>query len=119
MSEETGTSAAPAKGTKNLIEVVDLALGLLEAGTGAMKDGKLGIDDLLQLKSLVTVVGPAIGDVGEVPGELADLTTEEAAEVVGHVMLKLAIDDAKARAVVAASLKLAVAGYELFKAVKS
>lgn len=105
------------KGTKNTKEVLALVLAGLRVGVAAMKDGKLSFDDLIELKELIPVVGPAISDIGEVPSEIGDLSTEEAADCVAYVMAELAIDDAKAKAVVTAGLKVAVAGYELYKAV--
>lgn len=108
-----------AKGTKELKELVDLALTGVEVGVKASADGKVDVQDLGLLLTLVPTVGPAIDGIGEIPGELADLSTEEAAELVAHVMAKLAVDDAKAREVIEKALKAAAAVYALVKAIKA
>lgn len=107
------------KGTKELKELLDLALTGVEIAVDAGKDGHVGVEDLGLLLKLAPVVQPAIEGVGEIPAELADLSTEEAADVVAHVMAKLAIDHAKARLVIEKALKALVANYELIKAVKA
>lgn len=107
------------KGTKELKELLDLALAGVEVGVKISADKKVDITDLGHLLILVPKVEPAFAGVGEVPSELADLSTEEAAEVVTHVMAKLMIEDAKAKLVVEKALKALVANYELVKAVKA
>lgn len=107
------------KGTKELKELLDLALTGVEVGVAAQKDGHIGVEDLGLLLKLVPTIQPALDGIGEIPAELADLSTEEAADVVAHVMAKLVIDDAKARLVIEKALKAIVANYELIKAVKA
>ena len=98
---------------------MDLALAGVSVGVSASKDGKIGVEDFGYLMALVPVVGPAIEGIDKVPAELADLDESEAAEVIAHVMGKLAVDDAKAIAIIGKSLKAIAAVYELVKAVKS
>lgn len=107
------------KSVKELQEMLDLALMGVEVGVKASADGKVDLSDLALLIPLVGAVSPAIDGVGEIPGELADLSAEEAGELVAHVMAKLAVEDAHAREVAEKGLKAAVAVYELVKAVKS
>jgi hypothetical protein len=106
------------KGTKNLVEVVDLGLGILDVAVQAKKnDGKYGPEDLALVLQLLPLVSPAVADISEVPAELADLSAEEAADLVAHIMAKFAVDDAKAKAILEKSLKAAYAVYALVKEV--
>ncbi len=107
------------KGTKELTEAVDLVLSAVEVIASAEKDGKIGFEDAALLIGLVPHLSPAIAGAGEIPAELADLSAEEAAALVVHVMAKLAIEDAKARAVIEKSLKVLAAGIDLVKAIQA
>lgn len=103
---------------KNTKEALDLVLALYKAGDGALADGKLGFDDLAQLMAVVPKIGPAVADMGKIPQEFADLDSAEAAELVAHVAAGLALQDEKAKDVLDAALKVLVAGYGLFVAIK-
>lgn len=105
--------------TDALKNLLNLVLEGISVGVEANKDGKIGWSDLALLGKLVDDVGPAISTLGEIPTELSQLDSADAAELVSHVMLKLMIDDVKARAVIEKSLKLAVAGYDLVKAIQA
>lgn len=105
-------------GTKNLTEVVDLALAGVDTFVKAKADGKIDAADLGLLLSLIPAVGPAIDGIGEIPAEIKDLDVAEAQALVAHVMAKLTITDDKAIAVINASLKMLVAGLELAKALQ-
>ena len=59
---------------------------------------------------------PAIEGVKEIPAELKDMSTAEAAAVVAEVGAKLAIDNEKAKAVVDNSLKTLLAVKDLIDA---
>jgi hypothetical protein len=106
-------------GIKELKELVELPLGLVSAWHDAKADGKVGYEDAALLFKLFPVVGPALDGVSGVPSELADLSSEEAGELVVHVMGKLAIDDPKARALAEKSLKVLAAAYDLYKAFRA
>lgn len=107
------------KDTKNLTEVVDLVLGVVDVVGKAEADGKIGFEDAVLLVQLIPLISPAIADIGELPSELADLHADEAAALVAHVMAKLSIEDAKARAVIEKSFGVLIAGFELVQAIKS
>lgn len=106
-------------GTKEVKELLDLALTGVDVGVKASADGKIDAADLALLLQLVPTVGPAIDGIGEIPAELADLDAAEAADVVAHVMAKLSIADAHARAVTEAALKAIAANYELVQAIRA
>lgn len=106
------------KSVKELKECLDLVLAGLEIGVKASADGKVDAQDLGHLLMLVPTIGPAMEGIGEIPAELADLSEAEAAELIAHVMAKLAVEDEKARLVIGKGLKVLVAGYDLVKAIK-
>lgn len=105
-------------GVESLKAVVDLGLALVEAGVKIAADGKIAIDDLGAVLAVIPAIPPVVALAPSLPAEAADLDQEEGAELVVHVMTKLAIDDAKARDVIAASLKVVVAAVGLVKAIK-
>ena len=107
------------QGVGGLKAVLDLALAGVEAGLDISKDGKIGVEDAAALLKLIPAVGPAVAAFPQVPAEISDLDAQEAADLVAHVMAKLAVDDVKAKEVIVASLKLLVAGHGLYKAVKA
>lgn len=105
------------KSIKELKELLDLMLTGVEVGVDITKDGKLDLNDLQHVMKLIPVVGPAVQNIGDIPAELGDLSSEEGTEIVVHVMTKLAVDDAKAKIIIEKSLKAALAVYELVKAI--
>lgn len=106
-------------GTKELKEVVDLGLGVVDVLHAAKADGKVGLEDIGLLLQLIPVVGPAVQGIDQIPAELADMDVQEASDLVAHVMAKLLIDDVKAKEVVVAALGLGVSALKLYKAVKA
>lgn len=107
---------APALGTNNLVVLIDALLDTGAAVKAVLADKKVGLDDLAVLVALMPKVGPAVSAAEEALKELKDLTAEEAAPLVSHVMAKLAVEDVKARAIVEASLSMGVAALKLIKA---
>lgn len=105
-------------GIQALKAVVDLGLACVEAGVKVAGDGKLTLEDVGAIVAVLPAVLPVVTTAGTLPAELSDLSEEEAAELATHVMLKLAVDDAKARAVISSSLKVAAAVVGLVKAIR-
>lgn len=110
-------------GVKELTEVVDLALGLADLGIGVAKDKKVDVKDLGLLLSkapgLIRDAVSAAEGIDKVPAELSDLSAEEASQLAAHVVVRLSVDDAKAKLIVEKALHAAVASYELGKAILS
>lgn len=100
-------------------ELVDLVLTVHKIGKDSLADGQFNLTDFARLAELFPVVGPGLNQIDQVPAELADMDAAEATELVTHVMTKLVVDDPKARQIVEASLKVAIAGYNLYLAVKA
>lgn len=105
------------QGITELKEVVDFAIDAMGAVKEIAADGKLGLSDIGAVIKLAKMASPAIQGIDKVPAELKDLSPEEATQLVAHVVAKLAVDDARATKIAEASLKLAIAGYELAKAI--
>lgn len=106
-------------GTKELKDLLDFALVGVEAGVKMAADGKFDMADLVQVWPVVQAAPAAFAGIDQLPAELKDLDSAEAAELVAHIVAKLAVDDAKAVAIVDASLKILVAGHGLFLAIKA
>lgn len=116
-TEEKAAAPAPEVGTKELTEAVDLLLDTGLALKSALADGKVGLEDAVLLMRLVPKVGPALEGIGKIPAELKDLSAEEAEALAAHVMAKLTVENKKARDLIEASLKLAVAAVSLVRAI--
>lgn len=106
-------------GTTELKAVLALVVDTVNVGVQALKDGKVSLSDLPLLVNLVPELVPAVSGLSKVPAELKDLTEDEAIDVTTFVMGKLAVDSAKAQAVVAASLKLLVGVVGVVEALKA
>lgn len=105
--------------TKELTELLNLLCDTVNVAVKASEDGKVDLADLPLLFNIIPEVGPAFQGVDKIPAELADLTTEEASELVTHVAARLLVTDAHAKAVIDAALKAAVANYNLYAAIKN
>lgn len=91
----------------NLVEVVNLVCDGVNVGLKLEEPGhKISWADLSLIGTVLPDLLPAIKDIGQVPSELAAMTPEDAAVVVGAVAAKLAITDEHAKAVVGAVLQL-------------
>jgi len=105
------------KGVKELLDVVDCGVALVNCGLLVAKDKKVSLDDLPHVFAVIPKLVPAIEGVKEIGDELKDLDSAEAAEVVTHVATSLAVENEKAKAVIAASLKSVLAVKDLVEAV--
>jgi len=105
------------KGVKELLDVVDCGIALVNCGLLVSKDKKISLDDLPHVLAVVPKLVPAIEGVKEIPAELKDIDSAEAAQVVAHVASTLAVESEKAKAVIGASLKSVIAVKELVEAV--
>lgn len=98
---------------KNTKEMLDLVLGGVSVVVLAKADGKIDLNDAVLLIGLFPKVKPALDDMKMIPKELDDLDTVEAAELITHVMSRLAITDVHARMVIDKSLRFVIATYDL------
>lgn len=107
-------------GIEELKQVVGAVVDVVDLGVAVGKDG-IGKEDVVTLfaamPKLISSIGAGIEGAGKIPAELQDLSVEEAAELAAFVIAKLAVDDAKAKLIVEKSLKVAVAGFDLAKAI--
>lgn len=103
---------------KELKELINLVLVGIDAGKSVMADGKIGVDDLSALLMLAPALQPALEGIGDIPQELKDMKEEDVAELAAYVMGRLAVDNDKAKEVVAAAIKVILAVYAIIKAVQ-
>jgi len=111
-------------GIENLKKAVDLGIELEKITSHIIKNGK---DWMLDFKDLFEHVPVLVADVKaidftQVPVEFKDIDAAEGLELVAYVTSKLVVDDAKAQAIITASLKLVtdiiVDGVALSNAIK-
>lgn len=100
-------------------EALSLALGIVKGAEAVMADKKVDLNDLNEVLKLVPLVSPAFDKIDQVPKEMGDLTAEESAELVAHVMTNLAITDAKAKIYINYGLKMVHKAYLIFVDVKA
>lgn len=108
-SEPVAAPVVASAGVKELKEVVDLVLEVGAVVKSALADGKVGLEDATLVFRVVPKIGPALEGIKGIPAELKDLSVEEASELATHIMAKLAVDDARAREIIEAALKVGVA----------
>jgi hypothetical protein len=73
--------------------------------------------DISAILALLPVVTPVVSKAQDIPKEFLDLSEEESAALVSHVMSSLAVEKQKAREIVKYSLKFAFNGYHLGMAI--
>lgn len=117
MPETNAPEVVAPVGTKEVKDVLDLALAIGTVIKQVMADGKVGLDDVSAFLTLIPAIGPAVEKIDQLPAEFKDLTEAEALDLVAHVMAKLAVDDAKARGIIQASLNVAAASVGLVRAI--
>lgn len=103
---------------KNLKEVVDFGFAVTNTGLALYKDGKWHPENLGKALEIIPTVQPAFEDMDEVPAELADLDSNEVAELTSHILAK-GVLPAKASQVLDKSLRVAVAAWELVQTIRS
>lgn len=109
----------PSANVKETVELVDGLLGLIDLATKAQSDGKIDIMDLPLLLGVIPLISPAVAGVKEIPAEIGHISSEDAQAVVAHVMAKLAIENAKAVAVINEALATGIQVSKLVKAIKA
>ena len=106
-------------GVEELTDVVKFAIDLANGLIYAYADGKLTIADLSHLLSPMMSLPAALTGVGNVGAEIKDLTEEEVGELLEMIKEDLQVTDEKAKAIIAVSIKLIMAIYELVNTVKA
>lgn len=97
----------PVKETKELLRPIYSLIGAL-AAAGA--DGKISLADVGLFIPVITQLGPAVENVGQVPAELADLTEAEQKELLADAAVYLPTATApELSAKVTAALQVALA----------
>lgn len=114
-------------GIDNLKKVIDLGIELEKVGVHVAQNGKDWAKDMKDLfdhvPSLFFQVQALVAGGSQIPLELKDLDSSEAAELFAYVSEKLTVDGEKAQRIVGASIKLVgdmvVDGMNLFKAIQA
>ena len=111
--------AAPAapQSYKSLEDLVGLLSGIAAAVIAAPKP--LTVADLSQLLPLLPQMETVVGELGDIPAELKAMTYGEGTALVAIIASKLSVADAKAVAIINASLQLVQAGMALAAAIKA
>lgn len=98
-------------GIENLKKVIDLGIELEALTVHFVKNGKDWAKDVgdmfAHVPSLVMEVQAVVAGGAQIPLEIKDLDGQEAIELLAYVSTKLAVDNVKAQAIIAASLQLA------------
>lgn len=105
------------EGTKSVLLLVITGVNTIKS---AKADGKIDLNDLGLVLSLIPKIQPAIDGIGEVKTEISDLSMEELAELSTFVMVELKITDgSKASEIIGHSLKLIGNIVSLVKSIKA
>jgi len=104
-------------GIKETTEMLDLVVDLVSVIAEAKKNnGKIDIADLPLLFKLIPDLSPAFDGIGLIGKEFKDLSVEEAAALVAHVVARLNVTEEVAKEKLEASFGWLVATYKLVKA---
>lgn len=106
-------------GVSETQEMLDLAVGMANAGIAIADDGKVDMNDLAHVMALLPKIQPAISGASKIPAELGDLDESEAKQLISHVMSNLQVDEAKALNIVDKALKAAAASFSLVQAIRA
>ena len=115
MSGQPVVPAAPS--FKSLEDLVGLVSKMASAIIAAPKP--LSVSDLTVLLPLFPQIEQVLGELGDIPTELGEMNYAEGSALVAIVAANLSVADAKAIAVINASLQLISSGIALVKAVKA
>ncbi len=102
---------------KELIAVVDLLTDAVKDGVQIAEGGGFSVVNLAKFSNLLPELLPAVQGLGMVPAEIKALTFKDDEAIVLHVVERLAITNAKALAIVNASLALAADIVSLIQAI--
>ena len=100
------------KGIQNLKELADFGAELTAAIVRAKADGKVNLKDLGEFLPVARAILPAVKDIGEVPGEFADLDQAERDELSSYFADKFNIPNDKVEAVVEKWFRVALDRYD-------
>lgn len=92
-------------GIQETKEALKLVFAGFKVAQDANADGKVDLNDLGHVIQLVPLVGPAFGNIGQVPKEFADLSTEEGAELIAFTAAELNLTSPKAKIFLVYGLK--------------
>jgi len=112
-------------GIENLKKAVDLGIDLEKITSHIVKNKTDWMQDFKDLFEHVPIIVAEVKamDITQVPLEFKDIDAAEGLELIGYVASKLVVDNAKAQAIINASLKLVtdiiVDGVALSNAIKS
>lgn len=80
-------------GIQETKDVLDFMCSLGNAAGSVLEDGQVGLGDWLKVMEPLKKAGPAWKDAAMIPGELAELSAAEMAELVAYAQDKLSLPD--------------------------
>ncbi len=105
------------QGIKELEDVMKLAIGMANAGVKIGEDGKVDLNDLGTAMGVLPLFPAAIDGIDKLPAEVSDLDSAEGLALLALVEADLMLPPGKAKPIVMASVKLALALSELIAAI--
>lgn len=106
------------KSVKELKDVVVLLAQIANSSVSALKDGKVGVEDLSLFLKLIPLLPAAVDGAAQIPAELKDVDAAEVKELADAVVANLALDNEKAALVVSKSLGVVIALADLALSLK-
>lgn len=101
---------------KSLEDLVSLMAGVASAVIAAPKP--LTLSSLSELLPLLPQIELVVSELGDLPKEIGEMSFSEGTNLVGIIAAKLSVADAKAVAIINASLQLVAASMSLVSAIK-
>lgn len=96
-------------------DILKFASELLKSGEAALEDGKVGLDDIMQLVGPFTALPAAISGASSAPAELAALDEAGRAELKAYVVEELDLKDDEVEKAYELCLKVVIDIVALFQ----
>lgn len=96
-----------------LSAVVNVVAQGVAAGLAVAQDGKVDWSDMSVIMGVAPSLVSALSKLGELPAEVSKLSPEAVAQLVAELDAGIPLSDAKAQAIVKASLKMVEGGADL------
>jgi hypothetical protein len=108
-------------GVKDLKELVSLVLDGVSIVKDAQADGKIGFEDLGLLFKLVPEIGPAVEGIGNIPGEVTDLSEAELNDLAAFILNhhEGVADSEKAKLLIGGALKVIAGVFQIVNGIKA
>jgi hypothetical protein len=103
---------------KEVKELITLLNSGIHLGVQVIQDGKVGFNDMPYVLDFIEKLVPGVQGISQIPSELAQMTDQDAEDLIEFAVQDLNLPEGKAKEVVELSLKILSDLFHLVKAVR-